>query len=62
MPQKFSDCFGQFDFANTEETALTFKSTLMIVNCLCYSNISWGITFTHLPSNSYHNNYVTFLF
>ena len=33
----------------TLEAAVTFKSTFIAVNVLDYSDISWGITFTHLP-------------
>lgn len=58
IPQNCSIAFEQPAIVTTAEAALTFKSTFIIVNLLmCYSNISWGTTFTHLPSLSFQKIY-----
>lgn len=62
-PQSHSNPFGQWLIVTILEAAVTFKSTFIIVNLIDYSDISSGITFTHLPSISCRCSYAaTFLF
>ena len=52
MPHELSTALEHPDIVATLEAMLTFNSTFIVVKFkICYSNISWGITFTHLPSN-----------
>lgn len=50
IPHVDSIFLGQLLMVTTLEAAVTFKSTFIIVNLIDLSDISSGITFTHLPS------------
>lgn len=63
IPHVDSMFLGQLLIVTILEAAVTFKSTFIIVNLIDYSDISSGITFTHLPSTSCRCSYAaTFLF
>ena len=54
MPQEPSEFLGQLDILITGDADLIHNSTFIIVKLVRFCDISWGTTFTHLPSISYY--------